>query len=70
MKHRLFGALRDMWWMLGFFLAASVAIGIFADPVVAAVLGLAIIATFVYFAWVRYDDAGRERDDLDRSPRR
>ncbi|RMH30231.1 MAG: hypothetical protein D6693_00800 [Planctomycetota bacterium] len=65
MKARLLGALRDMWWLLALFLAACVGFGFVVGPVLAGIVWLVIAGTFVYFAWVRYDDTGHERPDLD-----
>jgi len=65
MKNRLLGALRDMWWLLVLFLLACVGFGFVAGPIFAAVVWLVIVGTFAYFAWVRYDDTGHERPDLD-----
>lgn len=64
MKNRMLGALRDLWWLLLLFLAGTAALGVFIGVVFATVIGLAIVGTFGYFAWVRYDDTGRERADI------
>ena len=64
MKNRLLGALRDLWWLLLIFLAGTAGVGVFIGAVFAIIVALAIIGTFGYFAWVRYDDTGQERSDI------
>jgi|GEM_PF-5628592 len=65
MKARRFqGALRDMWWIIALAIAAAPVIWVFAEPWIACFMPPFAIATVLYFAVFRYDDEGREREEL------
>ena len=65
MMNRIRGALRDMWWLLLLFLAATIGVGLVIGAIVAIIVWIVVVSTFAYFACVRYDDTGHERSDID-----
>ncbi len=64
MKNRLFGAFRDMWWLLAIFTVATFVVGYIIGVGFGIAVALVLYGTFAYFAWVRYDDDGNERPDM------
>ncbi len=60
--NRIKGLLRDAWWVLLIVLVAAITFGIVIQVWVGIATALIGCSMFVYFAIIRYDDTGKERE--------
>jgi hypothetical protein len=62
MHMRFVGLLRDAWYLVVVIVAAGALFWFVIDPVAGVATVVLGLLTFAYFAFMRYDDTGRERD--------
>jgi hypothetical protein len=63
MHNRFLGLVRDAWWLLLVCVAAGGLFWIVIRPAVGIVTVLLCLVAFAYFAFMRYDDEGRDVGD-------
>lgn len=59
--NRVRGLWRDAWWLLVILVVAAGIVALTVSAAIGITIGLVAIVVFVYFAILRYDDLGRER---------
>jgi len=62
MEGRYGGMLRDLWWLILLVLIAGVVIAILVNVLIGLVIAGIGIVVPSYFATMRYDSSGKERD--------
>lgn len=62
MDGRYGGMLRDLWWLILIIVLAGIVIGIFVNVLIGLIIAGMGIVVPAYFATMRYDASGKERD--------